>query len=220
MLPQGLGDALGDPTVLLAGDQHRVEDRAAIVDGNVAEQGDFTGVGVDLHHGDVGPERVRRVEAVEVQFVGKTALEALASAAKPAEKMEHGDEEEEKGDAEKADAASDDEARKMEHGDEEKKEDEEKAEKADPAPEASAPADLSDIKVLLESLQAKLAPLEETKKAQEDAIAKGLAALTERLDRMNARVEAVEKARGLSRGEGDTVTEVAKGSSSIFAGLI
>ena len=48
-LVQRLGRALPDAAVLLAGDEHRIEDATAVVDGDVAEHGDPAGLGVDLY---------------------------------------------------------------------------------------------------------------------------------------------------------------------------
>ena len=47
-LVQRLSSALGDAAVLLAVHEHRVEDAAAVVDGDVAQHRDVTGLGVDL----------------------------------------------------------------------------------------------------------------------------------------------------------------------------
>src|SRR6266576_1431657 len=59
-----LGCALCDAAVLLAGDEERVEDAAAVVDGDVAEHGDVPVFGGDLDHRDVRSERVGGVGAV------------------------------------------------------------------------------------------------------------------------------------------------------------
>ena len=71
LLEQRLRRALGDAAVLLAGDEQRVEDAAAVVDGDVAHQPHAAGLGVDLDDGDVRAERVRRVAAVEVELVAQ-----------------------------------------------------------------------------------------------------------------------------------------------------
>ena len=60
LLPQRLRDALDDAAVLLAGDDQRVEDPAAVVDRDVAQRRDQAGLGVDLDDRDVGAERERR----------------------------------------------------------------------------------------------------------------------------------------------------------------
>ena len=59
-LPQGLRDALREPAVLLAGDEHRVEHRAAVVHRDVPHRRDAPGVEVDLDHRDVRAEGVGR----------------------------------------------------------------------------------------------------------------------------------------------------------------
>ena len=56
LLPQRLGDALDRAAVLLAGDQQRVEDPSAVVDGDVAQRADPAGVEVDLDDRDVRAE--------------------------------------------------------------------------------------------------------------------------------------------------------------------
>ena len=56
LLPQRLGHPLGDPAVLLAGDDQRVEDAAAVVDRDVAQGPDPARLGVDLDHRHVGAE--------------------------------------------------------------------------------------------------------------------------------------------------------------------
>ena len=49
-----------EPAVLLAVDEHRVEDAAAVVDRDVADRLDPAGLGVDLDDRDVRAERERR----------------------------------------------------------------------------------------------------------------------------------------------------------------
>ena len=71
LLEQRLRRALGDAAVLLAGDEQRVEDAPAVVDGDVAQQRHGAGLGVDLDDRDVRAERVRRVGAVEVELVAQ-----------------------------------------------------------------------------------------------------------------------------------------------------
>ena len=70
-LVQRLRRALGDAAVLLAGDQQRVEDAPAVVDGDVAQHRDLAGLGVDLDDRHVRAERERRVGAVEVELVAQ-----------------------------------------------------------------------------------------------------------------------------------------------------
>ncbi|MCO5546661.1 hypothetical protein L7F22_000095 [Adiantum nelumboides] len=60
LLVQRLRDALGETAVLLALDEQRVQDPPAVVDGDVAQRGDPPGVGVDLDHRQVRPEREGR----------------------------------------------------------------------------------------------------------------------------------------------------------------
>ena len=67
--------------MLLAGDQHRVEDATAVVHRDVADVFDRTGLGVDLDHGDVGTERERGVGTVEVELVGQSGVHALGALA-------------------------------------------------------------------------------------------------------------------------------------------
>ena len=58
-LEQRLRDALGDPAVLLAGDQQRIEDAPTVVDGDVAQEVDPSGLEVHVDHRDVRAERDR-----------------------------------------------------------------------------------------------------------------------------------------------------------------
>ena len=60
LLPERLRDPLGEPAVLLAVDEQRVEDAAAVVDRHVADRPDLPGLHVDLDHRDVGAEREGR----------------------------------------------------------------------------------------------------------------------------------------------------------------
>src|SRR5207248_9420750 len=53
LFAEGLGGALGDAAVALAVEQHRVDDGAAVVDGDEAPQGGPTGVRIDVDDGDV-----------------------------------------------------------------------------------------------------------------------------------------------------------------------
>ena len=70
-LVQRLRGALRDAAVLLAGDEQRVQDATAVVDGDVAQHRDLAGLGVDLDHRHVRAERERRVGAVEVELVAQ-----------------------------------------------------------------------------------------------------------------------------------------------------
>ena len=56
LFPERLADALRQPAVDLAGDQHRADDVAAVVDRDVAEQLDLARLREDLDHRDVGAE--------------------------------------------------------------------------------------------------------------------------------------------------------------------
>ena len=73
--------------MLLALDEQRVEHRAAVVDGDVAQQSDLAGVGVDLDHGDVGTERERRVALVEVELGQPRCLARPSSSARSAQQL-------------------------------------------------------------------------------------------------------------------------------------
>ena len=68
LFEQRLRDALPEPTVLLASHQHRVEDPAAVVDGDVTEQLHLPGRGVHLDDRDVRAERERRSALPEATF--------------------------------------------------------------------------------------------------------------------------------------------------------
>jgi hypothetical protein len=48
--------------------EHRVENDAAIVDGDVAEQPHIARLGIDLNDGEVRPERIRRARSLEIVF--------------------------------------------------------------------------------------------------------------------------------------------------------
>ena len=71
----------GDAAVLLALDEQRVEDRAAVVDGDVAHDAHLARVEVDLDGGDVGPERERGVALVELALGGEHAERAAVTVA-------------------------------------------------------------------------------------------------------------------------------------------
>ena len=78
---QHLRDALRDAAVLLAGDEHRVDDRAAVVDRDVAQQLDAAGVGVDLDDRDVRRRTGTTTTAgVEVELVRELRFHALGPA--------------------------------------------------------------------------------------------------------------------------------------------
>lgn len=155
-------------------------------------------------------------------FAEMASVEANASkadAGKADDEEEKSEEDEEKSAAKATKAAGEE---------EEKKEDEEEAKeakKADDAPESAASSSdssLSDIRNLLAELHSKLGPAAdaETATKAEKEVAKGISALTERLDRVSERIESIETTRGVSRGEADVVTTVEKSSGNIFAGLI
>jgi hypothetical protein len=74
LLEQRLANAGSDAAVLLALDEQRREHRAAVVDGDVADEAHLAGLGVDLDHGDVRAERERGTLLVEVEL----AVELLA----------------------------------------------------------------------------------------------------------------------------------------------
>ena len=62
--------------MLLAVDEQRVEDPAAVVDRDVADVLDLAGLDVDLDDRDVRAEREGRVALVEVERVGERGLHA------------------------------------------------------------------------------------------------------------------------------------------------
>ena len=57
---QCLADALSDPAVNLALDQHRLQHPAAIIERGIGDQTDPSGIGVDLDFGDMHPVGKRR----------------------------------------------------------------------------------------------------------------------------------------------------------------
>ena len=65
LLVERLSDTRPDATVLLALDEQRVDDRAAVVDGHMPHEARPTGLGVDLDDRDVGAERERGALAGE-----------------------------------------------------------------------------------------------------------------------------------------------------------
>ncbi len=69
-----LRDALRDAAVLLALDEQRVHDRSTVVDGDVPEQLDTSGVAIDLDDRDVRAERERRRPRVEGRARARVAL--------------------------------------------------------------------------------------------------------------------------------------------------
>ena len=78
---QRLGDALGDPALQLAIDDHRVDDDAAVVDGDVLQQVNAARLGIDLHQTDVGAERPHEVRWVEVGDRLEAVVDARGQAA-------------------------------------------------------------------------------------------------------------------------------------------
>ena len=64
LLVQGLRDPLGDAPVDLSLHDHRIDDRADVVDGNVLQDLGRSGLRVDLDHADVRPGRPREVRRV------------------------------------------------------------------------------------------------------------------------------------------------------------
>ena len=63
LLEERLGDALDDAAVHLALDDERVHLVAAVVDGDVVDQVDLAGLGVDLDHRDVASRTGTRSSA-------------------------------------------------------------------------------------------------------------------------------------------------------------
>ena len=59
--------------MLLTGDEERVENTTAVVDGDVATHRHLAGVSVDLDNRNMRTERERRVGAVEVELMSKCA---------------------------------------------------------------------------------------------------------------------------------------------------
>ena len=76
LLEQRLGDALRDAAVQLAFDDHRVDDVAAVVDGDVLLQIDVAGRRIDFDDADVRAERPHEVGRIEV----RDRLEAVVHA--------------------------------------------------------------------------------------------------------------------------------------------
>ena len=77
LLEQGLGRALGQPAVDLALGQQRVEDAARVVDRDEPLQLHLARLGVDLDHGQVGPERERRARGRERDLGRQPAVAGL-----------------------------------------------------------------------------------------------------------------------------------------------
>src|SRR5215472_19217555 len=75
-LEQRLGGALRDPAVDLPLDQHRVDAAPAVVHRDVIDQLRLPRLGVDLHHRDVGAERIGRVLHLEVGLRPQPRLHA------------------------------------------------------------------------------------------------------------------------------------------------
>ncbi len=64
VLHQRHADAVGQTTVDLAFDDHRVDPRAAVVDGDEPADLDLAGTGVEIDDTDVGPEWIGQVRRV------------------------------------------------------------------------------------------------------------------------------------------------------------
>ena len=71
LLPERLRHPLGDTAVLLAGDEQRIDDPPAVVDGDVAQRAHLPGLGVHLHDRDVRPEGERGPVLLEVELGGE-----------------------------------------------------------------------------------------------------------------------------------------------------
>src|ERR1700730_16616577 len=73
MLAERLADALRDGAMNLALDDHRIDDRAAVLDNNIAPHRDATRLGVDLHRdhvygaGERGPGRIEALGHLEAR---------------------------------------------------------------------------------------------------------------------------------------------------------
>ena len=80
LFEERLCNTLADTAVLLAGDEERVHDLAAVVDRDDPHELDPTGVGVDLDHRDVRAERERRAVGDVVELVPQ-AVEHVGRAA-------------------------------------------------------------------------------------------------------------------------------------------
>ena len=83
LLEQGLRHSLGDPALHLTLGEHRVEDDAAVIDGDVAPQPRVAGRGVDLDHGHVRPERVRGLRGLEVVLDVESTVRVLDPRSRP-----------------------------------------------------------------------------------------------------------------------------------------
>src|SRR5207248_8870290 len=66
---------LRDPAMHLALQQQRVDDRAEIVDDEIARDLDMSGIGVDLDLADMATIRKGRLRRREVAALGKAGLE-------------------------------------------------------------------------------------------------------------------------------------------------
>ena len=75
-LPERLPDALGDPAVELAVDDHRVDLPADVVDGDIAHEIDLARLLVDLDDRDMGAERPGAVRRVVVDGLVEERLHA------------------------------------------------------------------------------------------------------------------------------------------------
>ena len=76
-LHQRHADAVGETAVDLALDDHRVDARAAVVDGDEPPDLHLPGAGVDVDDADVGAERVGEVRRVVDRLGVEVALDAL-----------------------------------------------------------------------------------------------------------------------------------------------
>ena len=76
-LVQRLADALGEATVHLPLDDHRVDLVADVVDAHVRAHLHLAGLGVDLHGGEVGAMRVGEVLRVDRRLAREHRLDAL-----------------------------------------------------------------------------------------------------------------------------------------------
>ena len=95
LFEQGLGNPLREAAVLLASDQHRVEDAPAVVHRHQAGQADVPGLDIHVDDGDVGAERERGAGIGAHTLGGQGAVVGactggeLAPADRPLRRAEH-----------------------------------------------------------------------------------------------------------------------------------
>ena len=77
VFPQCLSDSLSDTAMLLSVDQHGIENGAAVINCDVSQQLDVSGLSVDFYNRHMRTKRVCCVSAIEVKLVSEATFDFL-----------------------------------------------------------------------------------------------------------------------------------------------